>query len=71
MANAAWLALAVMAPNFGLAVGRVDGSDLKNATAATLRRTVVTMPGRLIYSGDADACDYPSAGRGRRPSSPP
>jgi hypothetical protein len=51
MANAAWLALAVMAHNLGRAVGRLAGPDLENATAATLRRKVFTMPGRLTRSG--------------------
>ena len=51
MANAAWLALAVMAHNLGRALGRLAGPDLAAATAATLRRKVFTMPGRLVHSG--------------------
>jgi hypothetical protein len=51
MANAAWLALAVMAHNLARAVGRLAGPDLQTATAATLRRKVFTMPGRLVHSG--------------------
>ena len=51
MANAAWLALAVMAHNLGRALGRLAGPDLADATAATLRRKVFTMPGRLVHSG--------------------
>jgi hypothetical protein len=51
MANAAWLALAVMAHNLGRAVGQLAGPDLERATAATLRRKVFTMPGRLVHSG--------------------
>src|SRR3954469_16261348 len=51
MANAAWLALAVMAHNLGRAIGLFAGPDLENATAATLRRKVFTMPGRLARSG--------------------
>ena len=51
MANAAWLALAVMAHNLGRAVGHLAGPDLKKATAATLRREVFTMPGRLVHTG--------------------
>ena len=50
-ANAAWLALTVMAHNLGRAVGQLAGPDLDNATAATLRRKVFTMPGRLVHSG--------------------
>jgi hypothetical protein len=51
MANAAWLALTVMAHNLGKAVGRLAGPDLDTATAATLRRKVFTVPGRLVRSG--------------------
>ena len=51
MANAAWLALAVMAHNLGRAVGQLAGADLERATAATLRRKVFTVPGRLVHSG--------------------
>ena len=50
MANAAWLALTVMAHNLGRAVGQLAGPDLNTATAATLRRKVFTMPGRLVHS---------------------
>lgn len=51
MANAAWLALAVMAHNLGRAVGHLAGPDLQPATTATLQRKVFTMPGRLIHTG--------------------
>ena len=51
MANAAWLALTVMAHNLGRAVGRTAGPELDKATAATLRREVFTMPGRLVHTG--------------------
>jgi len=51
MANAAWLALTVMAHNLGRAVGQLAGTDLERATAATLRRKVFTTPGRLVHSG--------------------
>ena len=51
MANAAWLALTVMAHNLGRAVGHLAGPDLTTATAATLQRKVFTMPGRLVHSG--------------------
>jgi Transposase DDE domain group 1 len=49
-ANAAWLALTVMAHNLGRAVGILAGADLTRATATTLRRTVFTVPGRLVRS---------------------
>jgi hypothetical protein len=51
MANAAWLALTVMAHNLGRGVGILAGADLERATAATLRRKVFTMPGRLVHTG--------------------
>ena len=51
MANAAWLALAVMAHNLGRAVGALAGADLHRATAATLRARVFTVPGRLVRTG--------------------
>jgi len=51
MANAAWLALTVMAHNLSRAVGLLAAHGLQRATAATLRRTVFTMPGRLVRSG--------------------
>jgi len=50
MANAAWLALTVIAHNLGRAVGRLAGHDLEKATATTLQRRVFTVPGRL-HSG--------------------
>ncbi len=51
MANAAWLALTVIAHNLGRAVGRLAGHDLEKATTATLQRRVFTVPGRLVNSG--------------------
>jgi hypothetical protein len=51
MANAAWLALTVMAHNLGRAVGILAGADLERTTSETLRRKVFTMPGRLVHSG--------------------
>jgi hypothetical protein len=51
MANAAWLALAVMAHNLGRAVGQLAGPELDRATAATLQRKVFTLPGRLVHTG--------------------
>ena len=48
MANAAWLALAVMAHNLGRAVGALAG--LGRATIATLRRRLFTIPGRLVHT---------------------
>ena len=51
MANAAWLALAVVAHNLGRADGQLAGPDPERATATTLRCTVFTVPGRLLHSG--------------------
>ena len=51
MANAAWLALAVMAHNLGRAVGHLAGPDLQRATTATLQRKIFAMPGRLLRTG--------------------
>jgi len=51
MANAAWLTLTVIARNLARAVGQLAGPDLDTATAATLRRKVFTMPGRIVRGG--------------------
>ena len=51
MANAAWLALAVMAHNLARAVGRLAGGDLEKATTSTRQRRIFTVPGRLVHSG--------------------
>jgi hypothetical protein len=61
MANAAWLALTVMAHNLGRAVGALAGPDLHRATAATLRRTVFTMPGRLVHTSRRRHLRLPAA----------
>lgn len=50
MANAAWLALAVIAHNLGRAVGILAEADLHRATAASLRRQLFCVPGRLVHS---------------------
>jgi hypothetical protein len=51
MANAAWLALAVIGHNLARAVGLVAGDQLRRATTTTLRRALFTMHGRLVRSG--------------------
>ena len=61
MANAVWLALSVMAHNLGKAVGRLAGPDLDSATAATLRRKVFTVPGRLVSSARRLALRLPES----------
>ncbi len=47
-ANAAWLALAVIAHNLGRAVGALAGQG--RATIATLRRGLFTVPARLVHT---------------------
>jgi hypothetical protein len=49
-ANAAWLALSVMAHNLGRAVAILAAGELHHAKVATLRRTLFTLPGRLVHS---------------------
>jgi len=39
-----------MAHNLGRAIGTLAGGRLARATAATLRRTLFTMPARLVHS---------------------
>jgi len=48
MANAAWLALAVIAHNLGRAVGAL--ADMPRTTIATLQRRLFTTPGRLVHA---------------------
>jgi aspartate/methionine/tyrosine aminotransferase len=61
MANAAWLALTVIAHNLARAVGRLAGHDLEKATTATLQRRVFTVPGRLVHSGRRRHLRLPAA----------
>lgn len=52
MANAAWLALAVMAHNLARAVGRLAGASYRRcASSSTLQRRIFTVPGRLVHTG--------------------
>jgi hypothetical protein len=50
-ANAAWLALTVMAHNLGRGVGILAGGQERRATAATRRHRLFAVPGRLVLSG--------------------
>ena len=63
MANAAWLALTVMAHNLGRAIGRLAGPDhdMARATASTLQRRIFTVPGRLVHSGRRRHLRLPAA----------
>ena len=49
-ANAAWLALAVLAHNIGRWILTAAGPDFAGATVGTLRRKLLTMPARLVSS---------------------
>ena len=50
-----------MAHNLGRAVGQLAGPDLAQATAATLRRKVFTVPGRLVHTGRQRRLRLPSS----------
>lgn len=50
-ANAAWTVLAVLAHNLGRWTLAAAGGGWAGATVGTLRRKVVSMPGRLVCSG--------------------
>ena len=50
-ANAAWLALTVLAHNLARALAALAQHGLEHATSATLRRTLLAVPGRLVRSG--------------------
>lgn len=58
-ANAAWLALGVMAHNLGGGVGILAGGQERRATAATLRHRLFAVPGRLVSSGRRLTYGYP------------
>ena len=49
-ANAAWLALAPLAHNLTRALATLAGHGLHHATTATIRRTLIAIPGRLVRS---------------------
>ena len=69
MANAAWLALAVMAHNLARAVGRLAGPDLEKATASH-PATAGSSPSRAdsCTADDADISDYPPSWPWAQPS---
>jgi hypothetical protein len=50
-ANAAWLVLAVIAFNLTRAAATITGQALAKATTATIRRKLITVPGRVASSG--------------------
>lgn len=49
-ANAAWLALAAIAHNMTRALAALAQHGLWNATTATIRRTLIAIPARLVHS---------------------
>jgi hypothetical protein len=49
-ANAAWLVLACIAFNLVRAAAAITGPRLARATTATIRRTLITVPGRIASS---------------------
>ncbi len=69
MANAAWLALAVMAHNLGRAVGTLAGPDLQRPPRRCAARCSPCPDGCTPADDDTYAC--PPTGRGRRRSAPP
>ena len=69
MANAAWLALAVMAHNLGRGVGDDwPGTTSRRPPPPPCEQRSFTIPGDSSTADDADIYDYPPAGPGRRPS---
>jgi len=52
-ANAAWLALHVLAHNLLRGVATLARTGLERATSATLRRPLLAVPGRLVHSARA------------------
>lgn len=50
-ANAAWLSLAAIAHNLTRALATLAGHGLLRATTATVRRTLIAIPARLVRSG--------------------
>lgn len=64
-ANAAWLALSVMAHNLARAVGSLTGTDLARATVPTPAAQAVHRPWPTRALRTASAPPYPVAGPGR------
>lgn len=55
-ANAAWLVLVVIAFNLTRAAGTAEAPELARATAATLRRKLISV-GRTVYGTEATVAD--------------
>jgi hypothetical protein len=69
-ANAAWLAVQVIAHNLARWTARI-GLGERIVTTKTLRRRLFNLPGRLTRSRAGGGCTCPRAGRGRSASAPP
>jgi hypothetical protein len=66
-ANAAWLALAVLARNLGRWTLHAAGGDWATATVGSLRRRLVAMPARLVFSAPPAAARPHQLAVGHRP----
>jgi hypothetical protein len=60
-ANAAWLILAVIAFNLTRTAGTITGAVLASATTATIRRKLVSIPGRIASSARRITLHLPDA----------
>jgi hypothetical protein len=60
-ANAAWLVLAVIAFNLTRAAATLTGPHLAKATTGTLRRTLISVPGRITTSARRLVLHLPQA----------
>lgn len=60
-ANGAWLVLATMAFNLTRAAASLTGTTLANATTATIRRTLITVPARIASSARRLTLHLPTA----------
>ena len=70
-ANAAWLALAVLAHNLGRWTLRAAGGHWADATVETLRTKLVATPARLVRSARTIKLRFPATGHGTTPTTPP
>jgi len=60
-ANAAWLVLAVIAFNLTRAAATITGPDPAEATTATIRRKLITVPARIASSARRILLHLPTA----------
>jgi hypothetical protein len=69
-ANAAWLALAVIAFNLTRAAGTLAAPDLARATTATIRRKLISVPARVATSARRITLHLPKAWPRQTPWTP-